>query len=369
MPPRTLAIHAGWPKTATTTVQSALDHSRDQLRDLGFLYPRVGHENNINQCRAVRDLLRTTGSDLTVGAGRVSVAYWGVMRDAIRSFDGSAVISCERLIRGFRPSVVALGESFPDHELRVVVTTRRLSEWLPSYHQQLVKHGHQEDATDFLRGLLTGLLAGDPAFAWLDYEVVLDRWVGVIPVTAIHWVTVSSLPREDLVATVLSTLGLPAGGVTSPPELNLSLSAASVEGLRRFNLAHPELHRDDFFFVAERAMAAYPELVDKTAGGALRITPALSDAVDEAFPSEPSADAGHRVTGRARVEALLHEAAVVIDGRGPEYDRIADMTFEVATEIEARTRVRRRAFRALMSRRASAEGYFVVRRGMRRLGW
>lgn len=147
-----LVVHIGPRKTGTTYLQRVLQLLSPELASQGVLYPiDYRGKDDYNHVGAVTDLThndeskesnRWTGKD---GSG------WTGLQQAIREWDGTAIISAE-MIGGLRPPAAQrLLDGLASPTIDVVITMRDLGRILPSSWQQHVRNTHTQNYKDYLR--------------------------------------------------------------------------------------------------------------------------------------------------------------------------------------------------------------------------
>jgi hypothetical protein len=232
--PRRVYVHIGLPKTGTTAVQEMLWHNRGALATAGICYPSPIYAAHF---LAAIDLQRGRYRDwlepLAEGA-------WARLAEDVRSWPGTAVISCELLATASPEQVRRALASLDFAEVHVICTARDLARQIPSVWQENVKTGQATSFPDLLAALRTGEPAGTSGLFW-DYQDVtriLRTWSVDLPPERVHVVTV---PRDGSgvwhrFTTVLGLDGLGVRGLPRTGRDNPSLGSAEVELLRRLNL-------------------------------------------------------------------------------------------------------------------------------------
>lgn len=228
---RRLVLHVGAMKSGTTFIQSRLFAHRDLLQERGI---RVPGRRRRSQVLAVQQLLRGGG------------AMWDKHAAAVSRHDGTSVISME-LLGPARPDVVEALRDSVDAEVEVVITARDLNRCIPAMWQETVQNGRTWGWHDYLIGARTdrpSARTGAPATEagrafWIQQDLVriARTWGAVFGPEHVTVVTVPppGSPPELLWDRFASLVGPELAGLTSAPDPNESLGAASATAMRRLN--------------------------------------------------------------------------------------------------------------------------------------
>jgi hypothetical protein len=229
--PRRVYLHIGLPKTGTTAVQEMLWHNRDALAAAGVCYPSYIYAAHYLaaidlQPERYRDWLEP----LSYGA-------WDRLVEHVRSWPGTAVISCELLATATRQQVRRALASLDFAEVHLICTARDLARQIPSVWQENIKTGQATPFPDLVTALRTGEPTETSGLFW-DYQDltgILGTWAADLPPERVHVVTV---PRNGsgVWPRFASVLDLDVPGLGRSGRDNSSLGAAEVELLRRLNL-------------------------------------------------------------------------------------------------------------------------------------
>ncbi|WP_295401029.1 hypothetical protein [uncultured Thiocystis sp.] len=136
---KTLYIHIGYHKTATTSIQSFLANNRKNLLESGYLYPRTGAIDSahhllaiaINQNPAFLSMLK-----------KKPIEYWAdLKKEAVSSGAETVVLSSEEFsVIKDAGKLQHLHELVKDDfDVKIVVYLRRIDEYAESIYKQLVK--------------------------------------------------------------------------------------------------------------------------------------------------------------------------------------------------------------------------------------
>jgi hypothetical protein len=233
---RRLFLHIGPPKTGTSFLQAAWFKHRREMADQGVLY---AGDQLMDQFRA---------SAVVLGKRRVvdrmppeHLTAWTRIADAVRAWDGDAIMSSEHYAIGSPHQVDDVIEEVNGlaDEVHLLVTVRDLGRLLPAAWQQSVKQGSAQTFDEFWR---TRVDDPDHSF-WRaqDLPTMLDRWTTTIPAERVHLVVhgPSGSPRDLLWERVCSVTGVDAT-ILGPVHLtNESVGVTQIEFLRRVNADLP----------------------------------------------------------------------------------------------------------------------------------
>jgi hypothetical protein len=325
----TVFLHVGVAKTGTTYLQRILWANRSVLRTAGLLYPGKKSGDQFAASLDLRAFQLEKFEQLRVEG------MWDTIAAEVRSFGGDAVISHETLARCSSGDVRRVKQSFPDADLRVVLTARDLGRQVPAVWQETVKNRSTSSYDDYLTDIFLNPDSGASKFFWRPQDVakVVHRWGRVMGMTNVTVVTVPppGAPRDELWRRFASAIDLPDVDIEPPQAAgNVSLGPAEAELLRHVNAVLP----DEFPWVrysrivkrqfAERTLASRQ-------GDRLAVPPQWHDAVKERANSmvDSLAVCGCRVVGDlGDLTPLLPVSAV----SGPG-DLSSDQLLRVAAEV------------------------------------
>jgi hypothetical protein len=233
---KTVTLHIGQTKTATTSQQAFLSLNRQRLAEAGLLYPEPPPTHpNRHQHRFLVDCLQGDP------AGRD--AAWQFLIDQIASSPQPQVLISEEVFwhlgerdAARRTELLHLIRHYlAGYEVRILVYLRRQDHWIESWHNQIVK----TDVRPMSRLALDDFVAAHERMGLLDYEQVLSSWADVFGAAAItvREFRADLLLQGDPVADLLwAVSGLDdLSTFESAPRLQGALSPAATEMARRFN--------------------------------------------------------------------------------------------------------------------------------------
>ncbi len=243
---RSLALHVGTPKSATTYLQAVLSASRPELRRRGALYPGADYlpAGGLNQQPAVYALAGAEVRWISDAVRQRGSTLMTPLAEELRKHRGHAVVSAEALASfsadSGRAVVEALG--YQPEQVRVVITARDLGRLMTSVWQENVKNGATSALDDYLDSVAQLRGAGDSPF-WNAYGLptLVDRWAEVVGLQRVHLVTVPQADRREELwprfcrAIDLADLPMPQAR-PQQKQNNISLTPSQVELLRQLNV-------------------------------------------------------------------------------------------------------------------------------------
>lgn len=229
--PSRLVLHVGAMKSGTTFIQSRLYAHRDLLHERGV---RVPGRRRRSQVLAVQQLLRGGGP------------MWDKHATAVSRHRGTSVISAE-LLGPARAEVLTSLRDAVAADVEVVLTARDLNRSIPAMWQETVQNGRSWGWHDYLDGARAdrpsarqGPPSTEPGRAfWIQQDLVriVRAWASVFGPERVTVVTVpppGSTP-ELLWSRFAGAVGPELDGLSSAPDPNESLGAASAAAMRRLN--------------------------------------------------------------------------------------------------------------------------------------
>ena len=233
---RVVHLHVGTAKSGTTWLQHVLAKNRPLLSEHGYLYPGTRNSHFL----ASLDLRETSfmGHTYPRAAGA-----WQRVVEEVDAFEGQALVSHETMAASPPHFVEKAVGSFPDSEVRVVLTCRDLARQLPAAWQERVKNRNEGSYEDYLTEVREGWNEGRPgedARFWYAQGIpgIARRWADEV---GPERVTVVTVPPPGGAVDLLWDRFRRAAAI---PEVaadldvatsNVSLGAAEVELLRRLN--------------------------------------------------------------------------------------------------------------------------------------
>jgi hypothetical protein len=243
VPPGTLVVHAGMPKTGSTALQRTAAQRRDVLLEHGVRYPGTA----TNHRKALFAFSHRPVGWVGPGESTPGRARWTRLLDEVRAEEGRTVwLSNENLSDEDEPTLRALLDELgaPGRETVVALTVRSLPAQLASAWQQYLKSGVWISFETWLRRTIGDEPnpATTPSFRRRSaLGEVVETWVRLVGAERVVVVVLDPADRSLVPTTFEELLGL-ASGVLEPDTLtgaqqNRSLTAGEAELLRRVNRA------------------------------------------------------------------------------------------------------------------------------------
>jgi len=384
-------LHIGLHKSGTTYLQQLMRMNRSALAAQGLHVP--GGRGEPNRTFAVYDLFgrrpRGSGDDRITG-------QWDAMTRALMDTEAPrALLSEEALSLASVAQARKAVRSFPDCDVRVVVTVRDLARVALSAWQEDVKTDETWTWRTYADALADpGARATSPARGfWLrqDVPAVLDVWAAVLPADRIHVVTVPPPGAEaaELTRRFSRVVGFDAAGLDTEVDWgNTSMGAAGTEVLRRANEhLHRRLNQRQYHDVVETTLA--PLLAEAAGSERLRLPEVdagwvsreadrmVASVREAAYPVVgdlgdlvPRPDSGGREPGKATEPELLEVAVLALAGLTERFAlakwqrRRPDAGAEAALGTRAASSARSLAFRAKRVGINAADSNPVAERGL-----
>ncbi len=238
---RAVYLHVGTAKSGTTYLQRIMARNRDLLKRSGMLYPG----DRSSHFMASMDLRESgfKGYVYPEAAGA-----WDQVVAEVQEFPGNALVSHETLARTPPKLVRKAVESFPDHDVRVIITCRDLGRQIPAAWQERVKNRNPQTYASFLEkvygGWNDGETSGHTVF-WRTQNLIglTRRWSQAVGAENVRLVTVPAPGADpnELWSRFASAADLPdLDYEVDVAASNASLGTAETELLRRLNPLFPE---------------------------------------------------------------------------------------------------------------------------------
>lgn len=238
LPERSILFHAGFHKTGTTAVQSALASSRPQLADAGVLYPTPALRSHHRAAMAVVN--RTWGWGKR-GGHQPEEKYWNELSEDAQSYKGRVVISSESFVFAKDEPLRRIVDELGADRLHAVFTLRPFAKMLSSSYQQYLKYGLAIPYVEWLEGVFANPPECPPSpnfWKRNDHAQVMGRWAEHLGPDNVTVMVLDDTDRGALYRNFESMLDLPEGMLVPDPEIsasNRSMTAAEAEMLRLIN--------------------------------------------------------------------------------------------------------------------------------------
>jgi hypothetical protein len=233
----TIVVHAGFHKTGTTALQSALASSRPDLLAAGVLYPGELRSHH----RAAMAVTERTWGWESRGGRPPKASYWTSVRDNATGHDGRVVISSEALSLASDAVVDRMVDELGKDRLHAVFTLRPFARLLASSYQQYLKYGLAMPYVEWLKNVFADPPACPPSpnfWKRNDHASVMQRWADRLGPDRVSLLVVDEADRGWLMRTFEALIGVPAGTLVPDPAIsagNRSMTAGEAELLRLVN--------------------------------------------------------------------------------------------------------------------------------------
>ncbi len=243
MAPGDVMVHIGPPKTGSTSIQTTMAARRDEMADLGVLYPGSGVRAKFSGWAVMGARPR--------GMRKPQMSEWDDLVREVNESGLKAVVSSEAFGRADEDAIGRIVDSFGAERIHVVAVGRRLDKALPSLYQEKVKKFLAMTYEEWLDYILAGddidaIVASFPPGQQLAETV--RKWSTHLDPQRFHLICSDENNRALMPRSFERLLGLPEGFLEPVSSANESLDRTSVEMLRQLN-AQKKAHgwTDDFY--------------------------------------------------------------------------------------------------------------------------
>lgn len=229
-----VVLHVGLMKSGTSFLQQALRHNRARLHEQGVLFPSPWKR----QVQAVKDI-NTRGLP---GQPRLADdGPWRSLLDAVRRWDGTAVLSMEFLAPRSLAKARQIVAAFGPAEVEVVISVRDLARSIPAMWQESLQNRGTWTWEEYLAGVEgeDRRTPGPGRSFWTrqDAPGITEVWQKAAGHDRVTVLTVPppGAPPELLWERFASLLPIDGTGIDLDVRTNPSLGLASVQVLRELN--------------------------------------------------------------------------------------------------------------------------------------
>jgi hypothetical protein len=232
--PREIILHVGPPKTATTTIQRALEQSKRELAHAN-VHAITGHYRVTVQLQQEQSASRPAHA----------ADHWTPFVKQITEARADRVIFSNEIIAYFEEQTVSkIAEALGPTRLRVVIGIRSISELIPSSWQESLKHGSTVGYEEFLHALFdptpdSSTPANKEAHKFRvaqDSAAVAARWAAVLGADRVTGFSVNGRDPAGTMQRAADALGV--SGLLSDNTLreqNQGLDVPACATLLNFN--------------------------------------------------------------------------------------------------------------------------------------
>jgi hypothetical protein len=246
---RTLVLHIGYPKTATTSIQQCLHVNRDRLRERGVYYPLTAQFVDHSHNRLVFALYANPYEQM--GEADRDALLAALISEIDQCGCETAVLSSELFVRHLddirsSPRLMALLQR---HKVHVVCFLRRQDTYLESLYTQMVWRPKRKLA------LSVDAMIEESEAARADYHAALGPWVDFLGREQVTTVVYEQARNgEGCVRAFLSRIGVDTEGLVDLDiRTNLALSGPLGTEIMRIVNAYAGLSEVERSEIAWRA--------------------------------------------------------------------------------------------------------------------
>ena len=237
-----LIVHAGFHKTGTTALQSALFANIKALTKFGISYPEVGGKA---QHKAIYSLMGKTWGWEDRGGVTATDKKWRDLLKQVRRAKRTTLISSEFLCELNEEQIAKFKKDLNVSDAHIYFTIRPLLKIIPSAYQQHLKIGIKSDYEKWLHSILDqpGVSTITPSF-WVrhTHAHVLSKWIAEFGVDRVTLIVVDESQPELMYDTFSELLELPNKFLKKQEkqDSNRSLSLQEITLLNRINRKFPK---------------------------------------------------------------------------------------------------------------------------------
>ena len=237
-----LIVHAGFHKTGTTALQSALFAVAEKLEKRGFTYPRIGGKAHH---KAIYSLMEKGWGWEDRGGNPVDPKKWPELVKEVKRAKESAIISSEFLCELNEAQIEKFKKDLGVDDVTIYFTLRPLLKIVPSAYQQHLKIGIKSDYEKWLHSILDnpGVSTITPSF-WVRHQhaKVLKKWIDAYGKDRVKLVIVDEKDPGFMYQVFNEVLGLkkPLLEEQKDKDSNRSLTLDEVALLRKINKIYPK---------------------------------------------------------------------------------------------------------------------------------
>ena len=283
-------VHAGFHKTGTTALQSALFAVSDKLEKRGFTYPHVGGKAHH---KAIYSLMEKGWGWEDRGGNPVDPKKWPELVKKVRRAKETVIISSEFLCELNEAQIAKFKSDLGIDDVTIYFTLRPLLKIVPSAYQQHLKIGIRSDYEKWLHSILDnpGTSTITPSF-WVRHQhaKVLRKWIEAYGKDRVKLVIVDEKNPEFMYQVFNDALGLkkPLLEEQKDKDSNRSLTLDEITLLRKINRIFPKRRtwHDYETFIRQGAMKYLTNKVKPAEDSKRLLTPEWAVEKIEAISSE-----------------------------------------------------------------------------------
>lgn len=236
---KTIYIHIGQTKTATTSLQSFFFNNKDWLEQNDILYPDIPEHYEIkSQHRYLAETFNTNHLDFDI-----CINEWRYFIDQVKNSNCSKVLISEEvfwhLLEQYKEKRITaikwIKERLEQWQVKIICYLRRQDHWVESWYNQLVK----TDVSHISKLSFDEFIDKYDKFGLLDYHEVISNWATVFGSENIIVRPFETLKfkNQDIIDDFMEILNIDELGETIRHDqyLQLSLSNAACELAESYN--------------------------------------------------------------------------------------------------------------------------------------
>lgn len=188
---KTIYLHVGSHKTATTHLQRLLSNNRAALNAQGFDYPEIGKE--IFGHHGIMRALKSNDAEVLEG-----------LKAAFAGLDGKVILSSENFEWLSGDEVTKFQDILGPAEFHIIYTFRGWNGLIPSMWQEEIKHGQFMSLSEYCLDHLAFPFKSD----LLNYGKVLDKYSAVFPDAKISSISYETAENYGISNLILREIGV-----------------------------------------------------------------------------------------------------------------------------------------------------------------
>ena len=242
-----ITVHIGSTKTGSSALQMHLALARENLKNVGILYPEEGSKSNAHHVlfAAVHPGAWGMHSDILSNNEEERFGYFSETLASIICNAENA--NCQHIVLsseywwGVLPGRFqrVISDHVQKHELRLVTCLRRQDRWLEASYLQAIKSGEKRPFGEWLDNRLSG-----PNMGGANYLAVLEHWSATLKPKEIVVIPYEFTDRTIYIRSVVEAVcDASVGEVVVPLEarvVNKSPNAEGVEAILELNKSSKE---------------------------------------------------------------------------------------------------------------------------------
>ena len=230
-----LIVHAGFPKTGTTSLQSSLAEARSSLLTQGILYPE---SRGSAQHSAAWALTQKTFGWEGRGGYKTSANEWNELVKKVHSVNETVLLSSEFFSHTNQVQVEKFKSDMGVEDTTIVFTMRALAKILPSRYQQSLKKGNTWSYDEWLTDILQRNIPNPTTRKFGNYSNTIARWASVFGAENIVVVVVDENTPNLIFDAFHSILGLTPNTIVKAEDKALNRSLTTEETVLLAALNH-----------------------------------------------------------------------------------------------------------------------------------